>query len=65
MKEELEKLGFEYNHSWKRYKFKLEENFVVVTIHKDVFLQDVSDSECVYLFPYNHEKLKQLINILS
>lgn len=65
MKEELEKLGFEYNKTWQNYKLEINRNYLVVTLLNDVCLQDTKDLESVYLFDYNHEKLKQLIKLLS
>ena len=63
MKEELEKLGFEYNHPWKRYKLSINDKCLYVIINNEVILAQNTDQ--IIMFKYNHEKLKQLIQILS
>ena len=62
MKEELEKLGFEYNYSWEYYT-KYDDRYIVQIENEDVYLRSLGN--IIHLFPYNLEKLKQLIKLLS
>lgn len=64
MKEELEKLRFDYIN--RRYWLELQDTYryIIVDESGDTFIQDF-DNESVYLFDHDHEKLKQLIQILS
>ena len=63
MKEELEKLGFYYVN--RRYWLKLQNpySYIIVDESGDIFIHDCGEE--IFLLEYNHEKLKQLIKILS
>ena len=64
MKQELEKLGFEYLEEYKTYALILKDRGLELNINSDnIYLMNSED--IMILFPYNHEKLKQLIKILS
>ena len=63
MKQELEKLGFEYLEEYKTYALILKDRGLELNINSDnIYL--INNKTVMTLFPYNHEKLKQLINIL-
>ena len=63
MKQELEKLGFEYLEKYKTYALILKDRGLELNINSDnIYL--MNNETVMTLFPYNHEKLKQLINIL-
>lgn len=63
MKEELEKLRFDYIN--RRYWLKLQDTYryIIVDESGDIFIHDCGEE--IFLLEYNHEKLKQLIQILS
>ena len=63
MKEELEKLGFDYIN--RRYWLKLQNtySYIIVDESGDIFIYNCGEE--IFLLEYNHEKLKQLIKILS
>ena len=65
MKEELEELGFKE----RSYNYILKINNAlhigVGKGDKEVWLCNSSYSETLFLFPYDLEKLKQLINLLK
>lgn len=63
MKQELEKLGFDYIN--RRYWLKLHDTYSYITVDEsgDIFIHDCGEE--IFLLEYNHEKLKQLIQILS
>ena len=66
MKEELEKLGFEKGEHNNYYKLLRDDDLEYVCIYentKECYIADRKNE--VYLFPYNNEKLKQLIKLLS
>ena len=62
MKQELEKLGFIYNDAWKYYT-KYDDRYIIQIENEEVYLRSLGN--IIHLFPYNHEKLKQLIEILK
>ena len=66
MKEELEALGFvlvERNKNFKQYELHIDEDrFIWICLDGEVFIEDF-DRESVWLFPYNYQKLKQLIEL--
>ena len=62
MKQELEKLGFIYNDVWEYYT-KYDDRYIVQIENKEVYLRSLGN--IIHLFPYNLEKLKQLIKLLS
>lgn len=64
MKEELEKLGFEYNFYGELYTKKIGD-IIIKMFLLDRIVYISTGIDCIDLFPYNHEKLKQLIQILS
>ena len=45
------------------------DDYIIISVNgnKEVYIENtnVEDNDIVFLFPYNHEKLKQLIKILS
>lgn len=63
MKEDLEKLRFDYIN--RRYWLKLQDTYryIIVDESGDIFIYDCGEE--IFLLEYNHEKLKQLIQILS
>ena len=64
MKEELEKLGFEYLEEYKTYALILKDRGLELNINSgNIYL--MNNENVMTLFPYNHEKLKQLIKLLS
>ena len=64
MKEELEKLGFEYLEEYKTYALILKDRGLELNINSgNIYL--MNNETIMTLFPYDHEKLKQLIKILS
>ena len=64
MKQELEKLGFEYLEEYKTYALILKDRGLELNINSDnIYL--MNSEAIMILLPYNHEKLKQLIKILS
>ena len=64
MKQELEKLGFEYLEEYKTYALILKDRGLELNINSDnIYL--MNSEAIMILFPYNHEKLKQLIEILK
>ena len=65
MKQELEKLGFEdFGDNLSRLVREEEWEYIsVYKISKDVYIGDRRNE--VFLFKYNHEKIKQLIKLLS
>ena len=64
MKEELEKLGFEYLEEYNTYALTLKERCLELNVNSNnIYL--MNHENIMTLFPYNHEKLKQLIKILS
>ena len=73
MKQELEKLGFELTQEEKEYCISIYEitidDYIIISVNgnKEVYIENtnVEGNDIVFLFPYNHEKLKQLIKILS
>jgi len=63
MKEELIKLGFTEDD----YHFELEINDLTIWVNKEfkeVNLETKRSILSVTLFPYNYEKVKQLIDLL-
>ena len=64
MKEELEKLGFEYIElGW--YSLYINDNIEIqILLGGNIYLVGDREQE-IFLFHYNYEKLKQLIQILS
>lgn len=64
MKEELEKLGFEYLEEYKTYALILKDRGLELNVNSgNIYL--MNNETIMTLFPYDHEKLKQLIKILS
>lgn len=64
MKEELENLGFR-GVGLNSFRLVISLNLSLeVCNNKEVWISN-SEIDTIYLFPYNHEKLKQLIKILS
>lgn len=63
MKQELEKLGFRDCVNWFKLELNEERRFIEVDNLKNVSIW--SYDEYIFLFKYNHEKLKQLIEILK
>ena len=64
MKEELEKLGFEYLEEYKTYALILKDRGLELNINSgNIYL--MNNENVMTLLPYNYEKLKQLIQILS
>lgn len=64
MKEELEKLGFEYLEEYKTYALILKDRGLELNVNSgNIYL--MNNKTIMTLFPYDHEKLKQLIKILS
>lgn len=63
MKEELEKLGFVYIN--RRCWLKLQDtySYIIVDESGDIFIHDCGEE--IFLLEYNHEKVKQLIKLLS
>ena len=61
MKEELEKLGFIWSSVRQRYESDGDTDLVVFDDWVCLWINTILH----YLFPYNYEKLKQLIQILS
>ena len=63
MKEELEKLGFDYIN--RRYWLKRQNtySYIVADESGDIFIYDCGVE--IFLLEYNYKKLKQLIKILS
>ena len=45
------------------------DNYIIISVNgnKEVYIENtnVEGNDIVFLFPYSHEKLKQLIQILS
>ena len=62
MKEELEKLRFEYNDTWEYYA-KYDDRYIIQIENEEIYLRSLGN--IIHLFPYDLEKLKQLIQILS
>ena len=63
MKQELEKLGFEYLEEYKTYALILKDRGLELNVNSgNIYLMD--NETIMTLFPYDHEKLKQLIKIL-
>ena len=62
MKQELEKLKFIYNDKWEYYT-KYDDRYIIQIENEEVYLRSLGN--IIYLFPYNYEKLKQLIEILK
>ena len=73
MKEELKKLGFELTQEEKEYCISIYEitidDYIIISVNgnKEVYIENtnVEDNNIVFLFPYNLEKVKQLIKLLS
>ena len=64
MKQELEKLGFEYLEEYKTYALILKDRGLELNVNSgNIYL--MNNETIMTLFPYDHEKLKQLIQILS
>ena len=64
MKQELEKLGFEYLEKYKTYALILKDRGLELNINSgNIYL--MNNENVMTLLPYNYEKLKQLIQILS
>ena len=64
MKQELEKLGFEYLEEYKTYALILKDRGLELNVNLgNIYL--MNNETVVTLFLYDHEKLKQLIKILS
>lgn len=64
MKEELEKLGF-IPIGINSFILNINTYLSIEVCNKDeVWLNNIN-VDTIYLFPYNHEKLKQLIQLLS
>ena len=64
MKEELEKLCFEYLEEYKTYALILKDRGLELNVNSgNIYL--MNNETIMTLFPYDHEKLKQLIKILS
>lgn len=64
MKQELEKLGFEYLEEYKTYALILKDRGLELNVNSgNIYL--MNNETIMTLFPYDHEKLKQLIKILS
>ena len=64
MKEELEKLDFKYLEEYKTYALILKDRGLELNVNSgNIYL--MNNETIMTLFPYDHEKLKQLINILS
>ena len=64
MKQELEKLGFEYLEEYKTYALILKDRGLELNINSgNIYL--MNNENVMTLLPYNYEKLKQLIQILS
>ena len=61
MKQEIEKLGFIWSSVRQRYELDGDTDLVVFDDWVCLWI----NASLHYLFPYNHEKLKQLIKILS
>ena len=67
MKEELEKLGFKLD-DFGNYLFRLSDyrSICVYIDSNDVQIEDEENCfNTILLFKYNHEKIKQLIKLLS
>ena len=63
MKQELEKLGFEYLEEYKTYALILKDRGLELNVNSgNIYL--MNNETIMTLFPYDHEKLKQLIKIL-
>ena len=63
-KKELKKLGFEYLEEYKTYALILKNKGLELNINSgNIYL--MNNETIMTLFPYDHEKLKQLIKILS
>ena len=64
MKQELEKLGFEYLEEYKTYALILKDRGLELNVNSgNIYL--MNNETIMTLFPYDHEKLKQLIKVLS
>lgn len=63
MHNELIRLGFEYNSVWKRYRLFINDKCLYVIINKEVIIEQ--DEDQIILFNYNHDKVKQLIELLK
>ena len=64
MKQELEKLGFEYLEEYKTYALILKDRGLELNVNSgNIYL--MNNETIMTLFPYDHEKIKQLIKILS
>lgn len=64
MKQELEKLGFEYQITYHQYCLKIKNFRIAVDINtRNVYYEDSNTFNLI--MSYNHEKLKQLIEILK
>ena len=55
MKQELEKLWFRYDEFLEVYELSIKSNIIRIKAYGDNFL---------FLFKYNHEKIKLLIEVL-
>ena len=62
MKQELEKLGFIYDDACEYYT-KYDDRYIIQIENEEVYLRSLGN--IIHLFPYNYEKLKQLIQSLS
>lgn len=65
MKEELEKLGFVYDEFLEVYDLNVKDLKIRVKSYYDKHVYLTTIDNFIFLFPYNHEKLKQLIKLLS
>lgn len=69
MKEELLDLGFVFGDTVD-YCLRINEEDIFINIYSkfgnyNVFIEDLESGHEVFLFSYNYEKLKQLIEILK
>lgn len=67
MKEELKRLGFVKASKNHNYELKICSNIPYYIIHVNYFgiVWLERGNEAVNMFPYNYEKVKQLIKLLS
>lgn len=64
MKEELKELGFEYLEEYKTYVLFLKDRGLELNINSNtVYL--MNDKNIMSVFPYNYDKVKQLIELLK
>lgn len=64
MEEELKYLGFEYLEEYKTYVFILKDRCLEININSNrVYI--MNQKNIMDLMPYNHEKVKQLIQVLQ